>query len=91
MSSISPLPKYAERLTVLRQMSGFDSQSAFAFESGIGQSEWNHYETGRRMISLTAANRLRSRWGVTLDWIYHGDTSGLPVHLSETLRKIKAA
>jgi len=73
----SSIEAISARVEALRLWCGFDNQREFARESGISQTDLNHYETGRRRISLNAANQLRRRWGVTLDWIFHGDLRGL--------------
>jgi|GEM_PF-1358726 len=73
----SSIEAISARVEALRVWAGFDNQREFARESGISQTDLNHYETGRRRISLNAANQLRRRWGITLDWIFHGDLRGL--------------
>lgn len=75
----------ARRLVLLREWAGYDNQKAFAVATGLTPSELNHYETARRMLSLTAANKIKQRWRVTLDWLYHGDRSGLTVEISRSL------
>lgn len=75
----------AARLEMLRIWAGYDSQSAFAVHTGLTPSEWNHFETGRRPLSISAAHKLRQRWRVTLDWLYYGDRSGLSVELANSL------
>lgn len=86
----SSIDDIAARLTLLRVWAGFDSQSAFAQRSEISQSEWNHFESGRRNLPLTAANKLKRHWRVTLDWLYHGDRSGLSVEVAASLPTIPA-
>lgn len=75
----------AARLALLREWAGFPVQSSFAERSGIEPSEWNHYEAGRRRLSLNAALKLRRRWRVTLDWLYEGDRAGLSVEVANSL------
>lgn len=75
----------AARLALLRETMGFESQAAFAERTGVGVTDWNHYEKARRDLSLTSANRIRARWRVTLDWLYHGDRSGLSMELANSL------
>ncbi len=69
------------RLVALRQWAGYATQREFAKASGMSQPEYNHYESGKRLLSLAAANKLRRRWNVTLDWLYHGDTRGMPADM----------
>lgn len=81
----SSVESVAERLVLLRQSRGFDSQAAFAQRTGIGIPELNHYERSRRLLTLVAANKIRMHWNVTLDWLYHGDRSGLSVEVASSL------
>lgn len=73
------------RVAMLRRWAGFDSQTAFAVSIGLDPSEINHYESGRRRLALTAAQRLRARYRVTLDWLYYGDRSGLSLEIDRSL------
>ena len=75
----------AARLEMLRLWAGHDSQTAFAIATGLSASEWNHFESGRRPLAITAAHKLRLRWRVTLDWLYYGDRSGLTVEMANSL------
>jgi transcriptional regulator with XRE-family HTH domain len=81
----STIDDVSARLKVLRSWANVGSQKAFAELTGISPDEWNHFEAGRRMLSLTAANKIRLRWQVDLDWLYHGDRSGLSVEVSRAL------
>lgn len=73
------------RVALLRRWAGYESQTAFAVAIGLDPSEINHYESGRRRLALTAAHRLRTRYRVTLDWLYYGDRSGLSVEVDRSL------
>ncbi len=85
MDGGSSINDVAGRLVLLRQWAGYDNQNQFASATGLTASELNHYETARRMLSMTAANKIRQRWRVTLDWLYHGDRSGLSVEVNRSL------
>lgn len=75
----------ADRLRLLREWAGYENQSAFAERTGLTPPEWNHYETGRRPLTLKAANLIKTRWRVTLDWLYHGERDGLSVQVANSL------
>lgn len=68
-----------KRLLQLREAMGYGGrqQSTYAPLMGLTPSLYNHYETGRRPISITSALRISDRSGVPLDWILKGDRSGL--------------
>jgi transcriptional regulator with XRE-family HTH domain len=78
----------AERLRLTREASGM-IQAQFCRIVGIGQQAWNNYERGERRISIDQALQLCSALGVTLDWIYRGIASGLPIQLAEEIRRIE--
>ena len=79
----------AGRLRELRLALGFTNQSEFARQSDIPIGDWNHFEKNRRQLPLSAARKLRLRWGVTLDWLYEGDDGCLPWTVKEKLLDLK--
>lgn len=50
---------------------------------------WSGWENGRRLFDVLAAIRLKKRHGITLDWIYGGDSSGLPARIAKLVREIE--
>lgn len=81
---IDPPQIIGERLHRLRHAIELN-QAAIAEILGITQSAWSQYENGTRRVTLDVAGNLASRFGVTLDWIYRGDPSGLPMKLAKEL------
>jgi len=71
-----------ERLQRLRLYEGLN-QVRIAELLGIAQSAWSQYEKGSRRLTIDVAGQLVDRFGVTLDWLYMGDASGLPLRLSD--------
>ena len=69
------------RLRQLREAMNYGGrqQARFAKEMGLEPPLYNHYETGRRPITMTSALRISDRTGVPLDWILKGDRSGLTI------------
>lgn len=74
----------AMRLLALMDALGLN-QTAFAQRVGITQPALNNYVKGLRRPDLDVAIMIAARTGVTLDWIYLGDRSGLPSRLLEML------
>ena len=72
--------KIAPRLAALRSFTKL-SQDAFAETLGITQPAWSQFESGKRRITLDVAATVVRRHGVTLDWIYFGEASGMPIRL----------
>jgi transcriptional regulator with XRE-family HTH domain len=70
----------AKRLVALRTSLGLN-QVAFAALVEISQPAMNNYERGIRRPDLDVAVRIHQRTGITLDWLYLGNRSGLPGHL----------
>lgn len=71
------LQEAGNRLKMARQALGL-SQKDLYDALGVGASTWHNWETGKRgpdpfvMVGLTKLH------GIMLDWIYVGDTNGLP-------------
>lgn len=61
--------------------------------TGIKPNRWTQYTQPKykRPITLDAASKLCDAYGLTLDWIYRADPSGLPRHLHEKLAPIAVA
>ena len=77
----------ASRLIALRGALGYaENQIGFATLVGISPQAWNNYERSRNRINLEQAMKVWRATGATLEWIYAGVASGLPVSLAEALR-----
>jgi transcriptional regulator with XRE-family HTH domain len=76
----------AERLILTREALGL-KQAAFARLVGIEPQALNNYESGLRRISVDQAIKICAATGVSLDWIYRGLASGLPVNLATALQQ----
>lgn len=77
------------RLVVTREALGYSSQTDFADKAGLAQNTYNQYETGAKRPSLDFAIKLCRAYGITLDWIYMGDPSGLPYKLADAIREVR--
>ena len=79
-----------ERLELVRIILG-KSQNAFATEAGIAGNTYSQYKTGTNAPDHEEAHKLCDRWGLTLDWIYRGDTRGLSPDLSAAIEAMRRA
>lgn len=61
------------------------SQAELCRAIGIAPNRWNQFEQGKRRITVDVARRLKKNYGVTLDYIYEGDLSGLPKRIVDEL------
>lgn len=77
----------SERLRQLRTALDI-SQAQLCRRAGIETNAWNNYEKGRNRISVDHAIKVKRTFGVTLDWIYHGDMGGVRADIAD---KIAAA
>ncbi len=61
--------------------------------TGIKPARWSQYVNPeyKRPITLDAAAKLCDAYGLTLDWIYRADPSGLPKHLHDKLAASEVA
>lgn len=81
----SSLEQISARLTLLRGALDL-TQASMADLIGAKPQAWGNYETGERRIRVDEALKLCTALGVTLDWIYRGNMSQLPVELAEKLQ-----
>ena len=89
----------ARRLRQTRRALGLTQRAAGELV-GTNQPGWSNWESGKepdpdskdgpRRISVEAAIVFCRRYHVTLDWLYLGDPSNLPVQLWEKIREIRA-
>ena len=78
-------PEIGRRLRRVRQVWG-PTLTGFCQEYKFSVSQWSNYEAGFKP-SLPAAEQLVAQIpGLTLDWIYRGETGGLTVIVAKTLR-----
>ena len=74
------------RLSRTRRALGIADQLEFGRRAGLSQPQYHQFETGKRRLSLDAALALCRVYGLSLDWLYRGDPSGLPHCLALALR-----
>jgi transcriptional regulator with XRE-family HTH domain len=74
---IRSIDAIAARLIATRKAIGL-RQAEYAERAGIPNNTYNQYEQAKGRPSLDFALKLRDTYGLTLDWIYDGDPSGLP-------------
>jgi hypothetical protein len=78
-------PDVAARLRKVRTMYG-PTVTEFCQSYGFSVTQWVNYEAGF-LPSLAAARQLKGRiHGLTLDWIYDGETGGLSLAMDRRLR-----
>ena len=78
----------AGRLRAVREAFGL-GQNEFARKAGIASNTYNQYEQAKNRPSLDFVNKICDTYDVTLDYIYRGDTSGLPVRIANLLNQDK--
>ena len=70
---------YIKRIRMIRKLCGHMSQTDFARYIDVAYKKWNHYERGYPIPRETAFKLYRKVPGISTDWIWFGDTSGLTV------------
>jgi DNA-binding XRE family transcriptional regulator len=75
-----------ERIRVTRISIGV-TQRAFAFPLGQTRESVTMYESGTRHPHWEVAVQMCDAWGLTLDWIFRGDLSGLSPMLVEKINR----
>jgi transcriptional regulator with XRE-family HTH domain len=75
-----PFREIGNRLKAFRLTTGL-SQKDFAEAAGIRDTTYNQYERGLSQPKVENARALRETYGLSLDWIYDGDTKAMPHHV----------
>lgn len=83
-NKIRSVEAIAKRLRATREALGIN-QAEFAERANIPNNTYNQYEQAKGRPSLDFAFKLRDTYGLTLDWIYDGDPSGLPHRIAKNL------
>lgn len=84
MSDVIDHKAVAKRLKAIRKARKVSTQLDMANLIGASENQYNNWERG---LPLPAgfAIKIAARTGVTLDYIYRGDISGLPLWLANEL------
>jgi transcriptional regulator with XRE-family HTH domain len=78
-------PQIARRLRRVREIYG-PSLTDFCQEYKFSVSQWSNYESGFKPSLAVAEQLVAQIPGLTLDWIYRGETGGLTVIQAKILR-----
>jgi transcriptional regulator with XRE-family HTH domain len=76
------------RIARIREITGA-TQTAFAKGVGASQGTLSAWESGKRPPGLKAGHQLCDVYGVTLDYIFRGDISGLSQSFLRELNKLE--
>lgn len=79
-----------QRLLLTRQALDY-KQNEFAARAKMAINTYNQYEMGRNRPQLEQAFALVDAYGLTLDWIYNGDPSGLRAQLADAIKALRGA
>lgn len=80
------LVSIAYRLKITRLAFGYTQAFMGRLVGAKTHAAWNNYERAIRRISVDHALRLCAVMGVTMDWIYRGNLSGLPPDVGTAIR-----
>ena len=64
------------------------SQAKFAALCGVGVQQWNNAETGDNRLGVDACISIARITGVTLDYLYTGNLSGVPLTMATELGRL---
>jgi transcriptional regulator with XRE-family HTH domain len=79
------LDKDVARRLILSRLAMNMQPGEFADRAGLTQSNYSQYENLWRSLSIRAAMKLCTVYGLTLDWLYRGDPSGLSIRLNSAI------
>jgi len=80
-ASIEAIARRLERTRMALDL----SQSEFAEGAGLARNTYNQWEKGKGRPQLDGAIALCNAYQLTLDWIYFGETAGLPYQVAAKL------
>ncbi|WP_416368599.1 helix-turn-helix transcriptional regulator [Tritonibacter mobilis] len=72
------------RLKRVREVLGL-SKKDFAERAGLTEQTYGPFENAKRELSLSAAKKLRKRYGLPLEFMYFGKIDDLPTRISKDL------
>lgn len=78
-----------KRMTQMRLALGFDYCYAFADDLRIGRDALSSYENGTRTMPWELMRTLKMRYGVSTDWLLHGDEASMPIDLMRRIRAVE--
>ncbi len=85
------LREIGQRPTLTRQVIGL-AQNEFCQRARIAPTTYNQFDKGRQRPAVENAIALCETYGITLDWIYRGDLSGLRFDMAtatKTLARVR--
>ena len=71
----------------LRHLVAGDNQTKFAAMIGLEVKRWNNFERGKPLSKEVAFILVRKIPGLTTDWLWLGNESGLPLKLQRELEE----
>jgi transcriptional regulator with XRE-family HTH domain len=79
----------APRLRITVKALGL-TQSEVADRAGMAHNAFNQYYWGKRNLTVPPAQLLCDEFGLTMDWLFRGDPSGLPQKLAAKISELKS-
>jgi transcriptional regulator with XRE-family HTH domain len=86
MSNQRELSDFGRRMEAVRIVCTLLNQEQFAAAIGASKGQYNNWKHGSPM-PLPYMTAIALQFGVTLDWLYLGDPSGLPFALKPKLEQ----
>lgn len=74
------------RIEAIREAIGVESQRLMAERLGVDTNRYNNWANGVASIPVPFAIKLCAVSGATLDYVFRGDESGLPLRLITLLQ-----
>jgi transcriptional regulator with XRE-family HTH domain len=87
---LSPhLADFSRRLRTVREACGYTTRRAFAEALGIEEGTCGKYERAESYPHPETLGRIRQLTGATVDYLYFGDESGLPLALYRRIQSLE--
>ena len=80
-----------KRLEIIRLAKDIGTQPQFAKILNVSKNRYNNWATGGVLIPVEYAVRIKELTGATLEYIYLGDRSSLPLSLAQSIQRAEAS
>jgi len=74
----------AARLKRVREVLGLGKKE-FAEKADMSEQAYGSFENAKRELSLQAAKKIRKTYGLSLEFLYFGNTDDIPTRISKSL------
>lgn len=80
---------FARRLAKVREAKGYMIRREAADSLDVQENTYTSWERGTKKPTYFHLVAIKRKWGVSLDYLIDGDSSGLPIQLFNEMKKLQ--